>query len=253
LRRGGLALLLAPVLLASILLAFGRRARAAEAIDDPKLERRLGTRQDAPVPAAPVDAPGAATSAPVETLAERPPPSNSSGEQSLPRVKLGYRRFDFVRVGASDSSGTAASEPFDCASIDFYPLSTVVRFGLTTQYGWQSGNMRNNGDYFIAQSFSIGGQIPRPEIVPFAEAYGGGGYMRRVQFGRTVPTAYWQIGADVGAEWFFAQHGFLSVALGYLHPVNGFVTAKTMGSVTTGSKFTSVFVDTWSFKLGIGL
>jgi len=241
LRRVGLALLLAP-----ILLSFPVRARAAEEIDDPKLERRLGTRQDAP-----------ATAAPVETLADRPSPSDgrNSGEQSLPRVKLGYRRFDFIRIGASDagSGGTAASEPFDCASIDFYPLSTVVRFGLTTQYGWQSGNMRNNGDYFIAQSFSLGGQIPRPEIVPFAEAYAGGGYMRRVQFGRTVPTAYWQIGADVGAEWFFAQHGFLSVALGYLHPVNGFVTAKTMGSVTTGSKFTSVFVDTWSFKLGIGL
>jgi len=240
-RRGGLA----PLLLAPLVLALAPRARAGEEIDDPKLERRLGTRQDAP-----------ASAAPVETLADRPSSSSSSnsGDESLPRVKLGYRRFDFIRIGASDGSGgTAASEPFDCASIDFYPLSTVIRFGLTTQYGWESGNMRNNGDYFIAQSFSLGGQIPRPEIVPFAEAYAGGGYMRRTQFGRTIPTAYWQFGADVGAEWFFAQHGFLSVALGYLHPVNGFVTAKTMGSMTTGSKFTSVFVDTWSFKLGIGL
>jgi hypothetical protein len=33
--------------------------------------------------------------------------------------------------------------------------------------------------------------------------------------------------------------------------VNGFATAQSTGSTATTS-FTTVFVDTWSFKLGLG-
>ena len=68
--------------------------------------------------------------------------------------------------------------------------------------------------------------------------------MRRLQFDRTVPTVYWQFGLDVGAEVYFARMGFVSVAIGYLRPVNGFAKLQ---------EFTSVFADTWSFKLGIGI
>jgi hypothetical protein len=41
-----------------------------------------------------------------------------------------------------------------------------------------------------------------------------------------------------------STHGYVSVALGYLHPVNGYAREQS---------FTSVYVDTWSFKLGIGI
>ena len=68
--------------------------------------------------------------------------------------------------------------------------------------------------------------------------------MRRLQFDRTVPTAYWQLGVDVGAEIYFARVGFVSVAIGYLRPS----TASR-----ACSKFLTVFVDTWSFKVGIGI
>ena len=130
-------------------------------------------------------------------------------------------------------------------SLDFYPISRLVRFGLSTQYGWQSGQFgTGNGDYFIAQSASLGLQSAGPVVTPFAEAFAGGGYMRRFQFDRTVPTAYWQLGVDAGASFFLGDVGYVSVALGYLHPVNGFVKETS---------FTSVYVDTWSLKLGIGL
>ena len=55
---------------------------------------------------------------------------------------LGYRRFSFVQVGATppgSTTGAPAGEPFDSLSLDFYPFSRLVRFGLSTQYGWQSG------------------------------------------------------------------------------------------------------------------
>ena len=38
--------------------------------------------------------------------------------------------------------------------------------------------------------------------------------------------------------------GYLSLAIGYLRPVNGFARRQ---------EFTTVFVDTWSFKVGVGI
>src|SRR5262249_48298074 len=149
------------------------------------------------------------------------------------------------QIGAAGSpSGTAATEPFNSVSVDVYPLSSLVRVGLSSQYGWQASSGLTSGDFFAAESLSLGVQLRGPKIVPVAETFAGIGYMRRVQFDRTVPTAYWQLGLDLGAEFFFARNGFVSVALGYVRPVNGFVVMQT---------FTSAFVDTWSFKLGVGI
>ena len=101
------------------------------------------------------------------------------------------------------------------------------------------------GDYFATQSLSLGGQYrDLGRFVPFAEAFTGVGYMRRLQFDRTIPTAFWQFGADAGVEIYVARVGYLSLAIGYLRPVNGFAKRQ---------QFTTVFVDTWSFKLGIGI
>ena len=63
--------------------------------------------------------------------------------------------------------------------------------------------------------------------------------MRRLQFDRTIPTAFWQFGADAGVEVYVARVGYLSFAIGYLRPVNGFAKRQ---------QFTSVFVDTWSLQ-----
>jgi hypothetical protein len=225
----------------------GAPARGApdgqEPLDDPKLARRLGTRiswepRSARIP----EPPGSAA-----TISRSAAPSTDTAgsPSSPPRLKLGFRRFEFVRLGASDSpTGTAAPEPFNSLSIDVYPLSTFVRVGLSTQYGWQSGSFATNGDYFAAQSVSLGGQLLGRRVVPFAEGFAGVGYMRRLQFDRTVPTVYWHFGIDAGAEVYFSKIGFVSVALGYLRPVNGFAKVQ---------EFTTIFADTWSFKLGVGI
>ncbi len=169
----------------------------------------------------------------------------SSSEAYVPRLKLGFRRFSFVRVGASDGpqATAAASEPFNVLSLDYYPASSYVRFGLSAQYGAESGKLMGGGDYFVTQTFSLGGQVPGHIFTPFAEAFAGAGYMRRLQFASSVPTAYWQFGIDVGTEVFMAKYADVSIALGYMHPVNGF---------TRGLSFTSVYVDTWSLKMGFG-
>src|SRR5580704_14541102 len=251
-------------------------AAAEESIDDPKLARRLGTRIDwvSPPGAATVNpvgpaatGPGApaisgAPSAPPPGPPPAPPPGapvaatpgvspvpggSAPGEPAfqpvLPRVQLAFRRFDFVRIGASDSSGLAASEAFDALSLDVYPMSSLVRLGLSTAYGWQAG-MTSNGDYFATETASFGPQLDFGRVVPFAEALAGIGYMRRFQFDHTVPTVFWQLGIDLGASVYFARIGFVSLALGYLRPVNGFLRTTS---------FESVYTNTWSFKIGIGI
>jgi hypothetical protein len=234
---------------------------AGERIDDPKLERRLGTRIDlgvaasagpaglepasaGPVGTAEADGPAAVA----ETTPEAPPPlpEGRSSAPRTPRLKVGFRRFTFAQIGATAMSGpSGADEPFDVASLDFYPISSSWRFGLTTQYGWQEGTFRQGGDAFIAQSVSLGGQIPGPAVTPFFEAYAGGGYMQRTHAGlNAVATVYGQLGFDVGSELFLARHLCVSAAVGYLHAANGFVKDSVFGSFS---------IDTWSFKLGLGL
>jgi hypothetical protein len=268
------------LLVACVFAAAPTRAADADEPDDPKISRRLGTRSPwvtasgtnmpavpAAVPAraaSPAAAPGALTAF-TDPLAPsnarevpRPAPANDDlpvirtlgapepkAASTPPRLKLSFRRFEFVQIGASGSpSGAVASEPFNSVSIDVYPVSNFVRVGLSTQYGWQSGTFLANGDYFAAESLSVGAQLPGGRVVPFAEAFAGIGYMRRLQFDRTIPTAYWQLGVDAGAEIYLARTGFVSLALGYLRPVNGFVQLQ---------EFQTVYVDTWSFKLGLGI
>jgi len=246
-----------------------------DAIDDPKVFRRLGTRINmppapkpsapaVPVPAPVVPAPVAKPSPPpAPALPLSPPPEiEATGvpaierpytpaveapfEPTLPRLKIGLRRFQFVRIGAANSTdGIAAPETFNNLSVDVYPVSRTIRIGLTSAFGWQSGTWLANGDYFATQTVSFGAQYKDfGRVVPFAEAFAGVGYMRRLQFDRTIPTAFWQFGADAGVEVYVGRVGYLSFAIGYLRPVNGFAMRQ---------QFTSVFVDTWSFKIGIGI
>ena len=260
--------------LAGLMFAAPSARAAGGDIDDPKMARRLGSRVDsasgtdttaagAPATAAPASSAALASPAAPRTAGDTPSADlvaassgggvAASGTPAVgpggrtPLVGLGYRRFSFVQLGATDPSsatGAASSEPFDTLSLDFYPISHMVRFGLSTQYGWQSGRFNAGGDYFIAQSVSLGLQAPGTTVTPFAEAFAGGGYLRRAQFDRTIPTAYWQFGIDGGASFFVADRGYFSVALGYLRPVNGFLKMQS---------FTSVYVDTWSLKIGFGI
>jgi hypothetical protein len=272
-------------ILALLSLIAAPAARAAsstdDSIDDPKLARRLGARTTLAAPPAGAVSPLVAAAAPppvvpsatrapasVQPIAGRAPselterrigaldanltgagtPRADRGSARTPVIGIGYRRFSFVQVGATDSgstTGAAASEAFNSLSLDFYPVSRLIRWGLSTQYGWQDGRFGGgDGDYFIAQSSSLGIQLAGPTVTPFIEGFAGGGYMRRFQFDHTIPTAYWQFGIDAGANIFVGEHGFFSLALGYLRPVNGFLKEQS---------FTSVYVDTWSVKVGFGL
>ncbi|HEX4404932.1 MAG TPA: hypothetical protein VH560_08900 [Polyangia bacterium] len=224
--------------------AASARAQEAESIDDPKVERRLGTRVDyattspvgdalAPADAAPVAVIGAQAGSPAELV------------RRVPRLMLGYRRFTFAHIGATSSSGPGADEPFDVVSLDFFPVSNTFRFGMSTQYGWQEGTFRQNGDVILAETLSLGVQAAGPVATPFVDGYAGAGLMQRTNAGlNTIATLYDELGIDAGVDFFLAPHFFLSASLAYLHAQNWFAKSNLLGDFS---------VDTWSFKLGMGL
>jgi hypothetical protein len=230
-------------------------ADTSEGIDDPKLERRLGTRlalgadpagappDAASSPAGDAAAPGSSSFAGDVVIAEATP---DAGQPKVPRLKLAYRWFTFAQIGPVGAASSGASEVFHVVSLDLYPVSTNWRFGLSTQYGWQDGQFRENkGDAFLAETLSLGGQLPGDKFTPFFEVFGGGGFMQRPHaVVNTVATAFGELGVDVGTEIFFARHAYLSLAGGYLHSVNGFGQAN---------KLTTISGNTLSFKIGFGI
>jgi len=216
------------------------KAGAAKELGDRKL-----SAPRSPGPTAP-----AGGAADVKAVAAPPvaaPESHAAGPWPyVPRLKLAYRRFPFSRIMAVTADGvmtSPTSESFESLSIDTYPMSSYLRVGLSTQFGWESGQFNRTGDYFIAESASVGFQIPG-RYTPFVETLAGAGYMRRRQTDSNLPTAYWQVGVDAGVELYFAKRAYGSIAIGYLHPANLFFAQRNLQSVN---------LDTWSLKVGLGI
>jgi hypothetical protein len=222
---------------------------SSEGIDDPKLARRLGTRIALGGPAegeAPaLGLPETAAAVPEGEVLARAPQAEPPALK--PRLKLGYRRYAFSQIGATQATTPGASEPFDVVSLDFYPVSSMVRFGLTAQYGWQEGTFRQNGDAFFAGGTSLGFQVPGPVLTPFIEGFADAGLLQRTKSDlglNTIASVLGELGIDVGSEVFLAHNFCLSFAVGYIHLANGYARANA---------FDTFSVDTWSFKLGLGL
>jgi hypothetical protein len=186
---------------------------------------------------------------PVEPAPAGAPPGGGDGSWPYrPRLELAYRRFSLGAIGTSATAAAPAAaaggpEAFESLSLDVYPVSRILRVGTSTQFGWHDGQFDRSGDYFLAQSFSSGFQIPG-RFTPFAEALAGAGYMRRVQADSTLPGAYWQVGVEGGVEVYMLGRAYTSVAVGYLHTDNLLLLQHSL---------TSVKQDAWMLKLGIGI
>src|SRR6185436_16255207 len=53
-------------------------------------------------------------------------------DHAVPRFKLAYRRLVAAGLEGPDT-------PFDVLEVDFYPVSSLVRFGLDGEFGWAGG------------------------------------------------------------------------------------------------------------------
>ncbi|MEO8214963.1 MAG: hypothetical protein ABI560_17320 [Myxococcales bacterium] len=207
----------------------------AEVVQKRQRSRDSASARLAPVP---VEGSGSATEA-----------SPDSPWPYAPRLKLSYRQFSFAHAVSAEPAITQGTtlpstpETFQSVSLDLYPMSWYLRVGLSTQFGWESGQFNRTGDYFLAESASVGFQLPG-RFTPFVEGLAGAGYMRRKQGTSNLPSGYWQLGVDAGVEIYFAKRAYLSLAIGYLHPVNLFLDQQNLSSVK---------VDTWALKIGLGI
>jgi hypothetical protein len=236
----------------------------SEGIDDPKLERRLGTRIELAGAASPAPVPAPADAAQgvvgdvafptplprADAVATAPPPA-AGPETHVPHLKIAYRWLPLAQLKPGGVPGRGPDETFHVVSLDFYPISSTWRLGLSTQYGWESGTFRANGDAFIAQSVSLGIQIPGEVFTPYFEGHAGAGFMQRLHIPELTSKAsgYVQVGIDFGTEIFMARYAYLSLALGYVHGTNYFAGNDPVEGVV----LSNFGVDTFSFKVGFGI
>jgi len=184
-------------------------------------------------------------SSPEASVAERRAPE-SQPWGFAPRAELTWRYLPLFRVGAQqngNATGKVANEGFQVLSGRLFPMSSLFRLGASVDFGWETGKSPTGGDYFLSESTSFGLQR-LDRITPFLEAVAGGGYMRRLQVGVSVPTGMWFYGAEGGVDIYTLDRLYIHLSLGRMRVVNAFAQL---------SAISRVFEDVWFFRLGVGL
>jgi hypothetical protein len=185
--------------------------------------------------------------------------SRASRPHANPRLKLAYRRF---AVSGPDGGPIA----LDGAQLDVYPLSRRwVRLGLEAEGGRgasDSANVTASLWYGLA-GVTLGIQYPA-RITPFVEgraAVGalGGTIRGSSTVGSTTVTAasvnavtlLYLGGIDVGAEVYAVGRAYVTVALGWVHPVYYGLSAVALQEIGA-TRTTKVAADVFTFKIGVG-
>ena len=179
--------------------------------------------------------------APSARPVDHPPPAVSEKlDRYAPILQLAWRRFAVGRAGDAMPGDNSA---MDGIMIEWYPISSFVRFGLGTEYARES-SARADHDWYLAEHLTLG--LQRPGVVtPFIEGSVGAGYFKRTVVSQEQPTAIWEFGANAGVLLHFHGPAFVSVAAGWVHPVWLLASVDQMS-------FTQVYRDSFAIKLGLG-
>jgi hypothetical protein len=159
----------------------------------------------------------------------------------VPRFKLAYRR---AWVAAPEGPDL----PFDIAELDFYPVSTFVRFGLAAEIGYGGGDY---GLWYFVTGASLGLQWPM-RVTPFLEGRFVAGLMGASYMGQAALSWVYEGGIDTGIEVYYARRFYVSAAIGWAHPVYGGVDVAQLNQnhVVVRQDFAT---DSFTFKIGLGL
>src|SRR5207248_4316634 len=103
-----------------------------------------------------------------------------------PIVQIGWRHLSIGRVRGA----TAGAADMNALMLDWYPHSSYVRFGLSTEYARESSSSPEK-DWYLAEHLTLGAQLPGV-WTPFVEGSAGAGYLRRFVVGQEQPTAIWE-------------------------------------------------------------
>ena len=182
-----------------------------------------------------------------------------SAPHANPRFKLAYRRF-----AISGPDGNPIT--LDGGQLDVYPLSRRwLRLGIEAEGGRGSSDTEQVTArlWYALAGLTAGLQYPA-RVTPFVEgrvavgALGGslsgaatiGGAAVATQ-GLSATTLLYLGGIDVGVEVYAAGRTYLTVALGWVHPV--YYGLSTVAVQSTGStQTTRIAADAFTFKIGAG-
>ena len=162
-------------------------------------------------------------------LAENAPPKEEGfAREQGPGFKLGFRRFVIPDQAASDTEALLGS-------MEFYPISSYVRFGL----GASGGVGQPRDDILVLGNGSLGVQWPA-RVTPFVDfAFAGGVYYRAMLAGQV----FWMhtLGVDAGVETYIAGDFYVSAAAGWIRPV--------LHGAAAGQ---DLYFDAFTMKFGLG-
>jgi hypothetical protein len=223
--------------LAAMMLITAAQAVAAapgDGEDDPKLARAASPPPR--VVLADEDDPKLARGAPRRRLWPRI-------THAVPRFKLAYRYL-------SVASLTGGTEPLHAAALDFYPVSNLVRLGIGTEVGFSGDSY---GTWFLTEGLSLGVQWPA-RVTPFVDGRFVAGLVGANVLGHQVVSYIYAGGIDGGIEVYYLRRFFVTVAVGWVHPVyRGVDLAQVQAHPTAAPPGQDFAADTFTLKVGLGL
>ena len=162
----------------------------------------------------------------------------------VPRFKICYRRL----TTASLEKGQETD--FNAVELDFYPVSKYFRFGLQTVLGF-AGDQYN--EWFFTAGLAAGIQYPA-RVTPFLEGRFEAGVIGADVLGQSLASYLYTGGVEGGIELYVARRYYLTLALGWAHPVFGGVDIVALKANPTHIPAITGFEDdTFTFKVGVGL
>ena len=196
---------------------------------------------------------------PEPTVASRP----GARDHANPRLLLSYRRFSIAGLAGFAN----APVPLDGGQLDLYLLSRRwIRVGLETELGGGNTGVAV-GDvslWYALGGFTVGIQYPA-RVMPFVEgrvAVGalGGTFRSGTTFtgqvaaasGDRAATLLYLGGVEAGIGVYTLGRAFVSISLGWAHPVYlgvdpvDLASNSTLRPVLRGA-------DTFTFKVGLGI
>jgi hypothetical protein len=160
----------------------------------------------------------------------------------VPRFQLAYRR-----VWAAGLTGGKLA--FDAAELEYFPVSNLIRFGVEGEFGWAGGSY---GQWYALFGATLGLQYPA-RVTPFFEGrfvagLSGGSYLSQGVF-----SWMYQGGLEGGAEIYYASRFYLSLAIGWTHPVYAAVDVAALMATPARIVHKNLSDDSFTFKIGLGL
>jgi hypothetical protein len=129
-----------------------------------------------------------------------------------------------------------------------YPLSWYVRGGLEAEFDWGGGPYQM---WLTSVGVVAGVQYPA-RVTPFLDGRFVAGLVGGVVEGSSAVTWMYGGGIEGGVEIYYARRYYVTLALGWMHPVYHGIDVATQ--MRTGTIVTRDFAnDTLTFKVGLGL